>query len=124
MRVTRTQFDSLIKAAIQRIPAELLEHLDNISIVVETRPSRRLLDDMGIPPGETILGYYDGISLTDRSHDDPVRLPDRIVLFHEPLEEMCYTLAELEREIEITVVHEIAHYFGIGEERLAELGYE
>lgn len=124
MRVTRTQFDTLIKAAIQRIPDELLEHLDNISIVVETRPTQKILDEMGIPPGETILGYYDGISLTDRSHDDPVRLPDRIVLFHEPLEEMCYTLKELEREIEITVVHEIAHYFGIGEERLAELGYE
>ena len=83
-----------------------------------------LLADMGLPPDEPLLGVYQGVSLMERSESEPPLFPDTIVLFQGPLAEMCDTIQELEREIEITVAHEIAHFVGISEERLWELGYE
>ena len=124
MKLTPKAFDKIVERAVARIPREIREHLDNVLITVRRRPSRRLIEEMGLPPGETLLGVYQGVSLMDRSVLDPPAYPDTIVLFQEPLEEMCDGIGHLEREIEITVVHEIAHFLGIGEERLAELGYE
>ncbi|MBU1902502.1 MAG: metallopeptidase family protein, partial [Proteobacteria bacterium] len=82
-----------------------------------------MIGEMRLDPDEPLLGLYQGVSLMDRSVVDPPLFPDTIFLFQEPLEEMCETIEELEEEIEITVVHEIAHALGIDEERLAELGY-
>jgi predicted Zn-dependent protease with MMP-like domain len=65
-----------------------------------------------------------GTSLQDRSATAPPLYPDTILIFQEPLEQLCATMAELEDEIEVTVVHEVAHFFGISEEKLAEFGYE
>jgi len=91
---------------------------------VKKRPSREMLREMGYPPDEPLLGLYDGASLQERSFfSSPSLHPDTIFVFQEPLEEMCESLADLEREIEITVVHEIAHFLGISDERLEELGY-
>jgi predicted Zn-dependent protease with MMP-like domain len=70
------------------------------------------------------LGLYEGASLLERSVLDPPLYPDTIFIFQEPLEKMCSTREELEREIAITVIHEVAHYLGIDEIRLAELGYD
>ena len=78
---------------------------------------------MGYRPDEPLLGLFEGASLAERSFFSPPTQPDTIYIFQDPLEEMCRTMAELEREIEITVVHEVAHFLGIGEERLQELGY-
>ena len=83
-----------------------------------------MLEEMGYPPDEPLLGLYEGAALAEHSFFAPPPLhPDTIFIFQEPLEEMCESLAELEREIEITVVHEVAHFLGISEERLEELGY-
>ena len=71
-----------------------------------------------------LLGLFQGVPLIERSVTSPPLFPDTIFLFQEPLEEMCETIEELEEQIEITVVHEVAHYIGMDEERLAELGYE
>ena len=79
---------------------------------------------MGYPPDEPLLGVYWGVPLNERSVAEPPLYPDTIYIFKEPLEEMCVSLEELEEEIEITVVHEVAHFIGMSEERLAELGYE
>lgn len=124
MRVSESEFDRIVKRSIRRIPPEIRAHLDNILISVKKRPSRTLLAEMGLPPDEPLLGVYQGVSLMDRSESEPPLYPDTIFLFQEHLEEMCDTIEELEREIEITVAHEIAHFVGIGEERLWELGYE
>ena len=124
MKLSRKEFDRAVQRAYNRIPAEIRDRMENVVIAVETRPSRRLLKDMGYAPDETLLGVYDGASLADRSFfSSPPLGPDTITVFQEPLEEMCETLPELEREIEITVVHEVAHFLGISEERLEELGY-
>ena len=80
-------------------------------------------EELGLGPGEPLLGLFEGVSLIERSVTSPPLYPDIIYLFQEPLETMCETPEELEEEIEITVVHEIAHFIGMTEERLAELGY-
>ena len=123
MRLSEKDFDTIVKKAIRSIPEEIQQYLDNIVISVKKRPSNNMLQEMGLPPEEQLLGVYDGVSLMDRSVTSPPLFPDSIILFQEPLEEMCETIQELEEEIEITVVHEIAHFVGISEERLEELGY-
>ena len=98
--------------------------MENVALVVKKRPTREMLEEMGYPPDEPLLGLYEGAALAEHSFFAPLPIhPDTIFIFQEPLEEMCESLAELEREIEITVVHEVAHFLGIGEERLEELGY-
>jgi predicted Zn-dependent protease with MMP-like domain len=97
--------------------------MDNLVITVEKRPSKALLASMGLPPDEPLFGVFDGVPLTERSAMDPPLYPDRIVLFQEPLEAYCRSLAELEREIEITLVHEMAHYLGMDEAEIEALGY-
>lgn len=124
IKLSNEEFDRIVQRAIRRIPEEIRQHLDNIVISVRKRPSRRLLEDMDLPPDEPLLGVFEGVSLLERSVTDPPLYPDTIFLFQEPLQEMCETLEELEEEIEITVVHEVAHYLGMTEERLEELGYE
>jgi predicted Zn-dependent protease with MMP-like domain len=97
------EIDRAVRRAIARIPSEIRHHLKNVVISVQKRPSREILEEMGLHRNEPLLGMY--------------------ILFQESLERMCNTIDELEEQIEITVVHEIAHFLGISEERLAELGY-
>jgi len=123
MKLSHEEFDEIATRAIERIPGELREYLENIVISVQKRPSADLLAEMGMDPDDTLLGLYHGVALPDRSAVEPPMFPDTIFLFQEPIEAICDTIEEIEEEIEITVVHEIAHFFGIGEERLEELGY-
>ncbi len=124
MKLNQKEFDRAVRRAYQRIPAEIRDRMENVVLTVKKRPSRELLEEMGYPPDEPLLGLYEGASLPEHSFFAPPPVhPDTIFIFQEPLEEMCGSLAELEREIEITVVHEVAHFLGIGEERLEELGY-
>ena len=123
MNLSDQEFARIVRRSIDRIPDEIMRHVENVAITVEDRPSRELLDDMGIPPDDTLLGVYTGTALPERSMTSPSLYPDTIIIFKEPLLNICTSISELEDEIEITVVHEIAHYFGISEERLAGLGY-
>ncbi|HNQ85554.1 MAG TPA: metallopeptidase family protein [Deltaproteobacteria bacterium] len=123
MNLSDKEFDRIVRRALESIPDEIMHHVTNVAITVEDRPSPELLEDMGLPPDEPLFGVYTGVALPDRSVSAPDFFPDSIILFREPLLEICETIGELEEEIAITVVHEIAHYFGISEERLTELGY-
>jgi len=124
MKLNRKEFDKAVRMAYKRIPAEIRGRMENVVITVKKRPSREMLKEMGYSPDEPLLGLYDGTSLKEHSFfSTPPFHPDTIFIFQEPMEEMCESLAELEREIEITVVHEVAHFLGISEERLEALGY-
>ena len=124
MKLNPKEFDKAVRRAFKRIPAEIRDRMENVVLVVKKRPTREMLEEMGYPPDEPLLGLYEGASLQEHSFFAPPPLhPDTIYIFQEPLEEMCESLFELEREIEITVVHEVAHFLGISEERLEELGY-
>jgi predicted Zn-dependent protease with MMP-like domain len=124
MKLSNPEFDRIVKRAIRRIPEEIRQHLDNILITVQKRPAPDMLAEMGYPPDEPLLGVYWGVPLNERTVAEPPLYPDTIYIFKEPLEEMCVSHEELEEEIEITVAHEVAHYLGMSEERLAELGYD
>jgi predicted Zn-dependent protease with MMP-like domain len=123
MKLTEKDFDRIVTRALHGIPQEIQQYLHNIVISVKKRPSKKMLREMGLSPDERLLGLYDGVSLIDRSVTSPPLFPDSIILFQESLEEMCNTIEELEDEIEITIVHEIAHFVGISDGRLEELGY-
>ncbi len=123
MKVSDEQFDAIVQRAVRRIPDEIRRHLDNIIITVRKRPTTTMLRDLGIEYDD-LLGLFQGVPLTERSITAPPLFPDTIYLFQEPLENMCETVEDLEEQIEITVVHEIAHYVGMDEQRLIELGYD
>jgi predicted Zn-dependent protease with MMP-like domain len=123
MRISRKEFEDAVERALKIIPEMFRAQLKNMTIAVEDRPSRDLLQEMEVPPGETLLGVFTGVPLPERSVTEPPLYPDAILIFREPLMAACHSWEELEEEIAITVVHEVAHYLGMSEERLEELGY-
>jgi len=113
-----------VARVIDKLPKDFREQLRNVEIVVETRPSKELLLAEGLDPREdTLYGIYQGVPLPDRSALDPPLLPDKITIFAEPLLEDFPDPDELREEIRLTVLHEIAHYFGMEEEDIEDLGY-
>ena len=113
-----------VARVIDKLPKEFREQLRNVEIVVETRPSKELLLAEGLDPREdTLYGIYQGVPLPDRSALNPPPLPDKITIFAEPLLEDFPDPDELREEIRLTVLHEIAHYFGMEEEEIEDLGY-
>src|SRR4051794_11677855 len=103
MELDRVAFEALVEQALDEIPAEIASQVHNVVVLVEDEPPA---DD------PELLGIYEGVSLTERTTDH-TGLPDRITVFRRPLLRMCRTPEELVREVRITVVHEIAHHFGI-----------
>jgi predicted Zn-dependent protease with MMP-like domain len=122
--LSRKRFEQLVTEALKGIPAPLRAALDNIEVAVEDWPSEEQLEAAGVDPEDLLFGFYHGTPLPERSPMQPYSLPDLISVFQGPLEEACETEDELRDEIRRTVVHEIAHYFGFDEDRLAELGYD
>ena len=123
MRLSQEDFDDLVEEALAGLPEEFSRHMENVIVEVQRRASRKLLDELGMHPGETLLGYYDGVPLTEKSVEAIVELPERILIFKEPIESGCRTRQEIIREIRKTVLHEIGHHFGMDEEDLDDLGY-
>lgn len=120
----REQFERLVEAAIDDLPEDILARLDNVVIVVADAPTPEQLRDatmVGRP--ELLLGLYEGVPLTERTSSYGLVLPDKITLFQQALESICATEEELREEVQTTVIHELAHHFGISDRRLSELGW-
>ncbi len=111
--MTRQRFSELVAEALDELPAELAAAMDNVVVLVEDRND----DD------PHLLGLYEGVALTSRTTQYAGVLPDRITLYQDTLLDVCDSEEEVRREVTVTVVHEIAHHFGISEERLHELGW-
>lgn len=124
MRVVRRKFEALVARALLTIPEEIRTRMDNVEIVVEAWPDEDQATAAGLEPGEVLFGLYEGVPLVDRGIVADPLLPDKITIFQGPLEEACETDEAMAEEIRRTVVHEIAHHFGIDDARLAQLGYE
>jgi predicted Zn-dependent protease with MMP-like domain len=107
-------FEEHVQAALDSLPPKLAAALENVAVVV--------LEEH--PEDPDLFGLYEGTPLPERGVGTAGRLPDRIAIYRRPLEESFGDPAELEEEIRITVLHELAHYFGLDEDRLEELGYE
>ncbi|GAB2450955.1 metallopeptidase family protein [Nocardioides hungaricus] len=110
----REEFDVLVDRALDDIPDEIARLVRNVVVLVE--------DDAPADDPD-LLGLYDGIALTERWGEPMMELPDRIFVFRNNLLDLCASVEELEDEVRITVVHEIAHHFGIDDDRLHDLGY-
>lgn len=123
--VSAERFEALVSKALDRLPAEFVEHLENVSVVIEATPDPNLLASIGLDPDDpddVLFGLYEGVPLTERRHDD-VLLPDQITIFWRPLLEWAESEDEVVEEVRVTVLHEIGHFFGLDEDRLDELGY-
>lgn len=115
-------FEALVAEAIEGLPDEFLDRLDNVGIVAADWPTEEQRRYHHLSPRDTLLGLYEGVALTDRESYGMV-LPDKITIFQRPLEGISENEEDLIYQVQATVVHEIAHHFGIDDERLHELGY-
>ncbi len=111
--VSREEFEDLVSLGLDEIPDELAELMDNVVVLVEDHP----------PKGRSLLGLYEGVPLTSRGHYYAGALPDRIFIYRYPILRQCSTAEEVVEQVAVTVVHEVAHHFGISDERLDELGW-
>lgn len=109
------EFEKLVIDELDALPDEMIDGLENVVFVTEDRPEDGSLD---------LLGLYDGVALTERGQYGFGELPDRIILYREPLLAIVESLDELKDEIHVTLVHEIAHFYGLDDEQLHELGWE
>ena len=123
MKLGLKRFEKIVAEALDELPEEIGEALSNIYVVVEQWPSEETIGELNLQSKHELLALYEGIPLTERNTNYGAVLPDRITIFQGPTQEMCNSLPKLTDEIKKAVVHEIAHHFGIGEERLRELGY-
>jgi len=115
------EFETAVSDALNRIPAKLARTMDNVAVFIE--------DDYVPQPGEdpdaVLLGLYEGVPLTERdSWWDAGSLPDRITIFRQPILDICGSREEVIEEVAVTVIHEVAHHFGIDDQRLHELGWD
>jgi predicted Zn-dependent protease with MMP-like domain len=117
------RFERLVWDAYEALPEEILSRLENVDIEVLPRPTREQRRDAGLRGGQTLLGLYLGIPLTQRGHHYNLAAPDRIFIYAEPHVARASDMESLRRGIERTLMHEIAHYFGIEERRLRELDF-
>jgi predicted Zn-dependent protease with MMP-like domain len=111
----RREFERLVWQAWKRIPRRFRDRVDNLAIVVEPEPTRSQLRSAGVPPGDTLLGLYHGVPLTQRGSWYQMVLPDKISLFQGPIEREARNPEDLPRVIYETLWHELAHYFGMDE---------
>ena len=121
VRVSRERFEDLVRQAMESLPDRFWNRLDNVVVLVEQHPTREQLDSNGLGPHETLFGLYEGVPLPERGSYSPP-FPDRITIFQGPLQRHCDSEDELIAEVRDTVVHEVAHFFGIDDDRLDELG--
>ncbi len=115
------RFRILVSRALRRLPGSIRERLSNVAIIIEEEPTADHLAEAGLEPDETLYGLYTGIPLTERTSAYGMVLPDRITIFRRPLLEACQSEAELMDEVRRTVLHEIGHFFGLGEAELEEI---
>lgn len=113
IRISARAFDRLVSEALDELPAELAKAMNNVVILVAERNADE----------PTLLGLYEGVALTDRGADYSGELPDAISIYREAIADICQTPEDVIKEVRITVLHEIAHHFGIDDERLHELGW-
>ena len=121
--MTREEFRRIVTEVLETLPAEFVSRLENVEVVVVDEPTRAQIRGAGLDPRhDSLFGLYEGVPLEERGHDYAA-LPDKISIFYRPLVEACKSTAEIRDEIRTTVLHEVAHFFGIDDEDLDEWGY-
>ena len=114
LSISAPDFEKLVIDELDLLPDEMVDGLENVVFLTEDRPEDGSLD---------LLGLYDGVAITDRGQYGFGELPDRIILYREPLLSIVADEAELREQVHVTLVHEIAHYYGLDDDQLHELGW-
>ena len=115
-------FETLVVEALDSLPPDIQLKLENVEVVVEWRPSPAQLRRLGLGPGRTLYGLYEGIPHTRRTSGYNMILPDKITIFRQPIEAHSHSDEQVRQVVRRTILHELAHHFGISDERLRELG--
>lgn len=118
----RPRFEQLVAEALDSLPPEIAARMENVEVVVERYPTRRQLAASGVPRGHTLFGLYEGVPHTARTASYGLVLPDKITIFQGPIEAYCRTGAQVREQVRQTVIHEVAHHFGISDEALRQMG--
>ncbi|WP_188042586.1 metallopeptidase family protein [Changpingibacter yushuensis] len=113
VEISEENFEELVSEALDALPEDMVGGLDNVVFMVEDRNE----------DGQELLGLYEGFAVTDRGVYGYGEMPDRIIIYREAHAKICATLSELREEVHVTLVHEIAHYYGIDDDRLHDLGW-
>lgn len=118
IRINRREFQELVREALIALPEEFAAAMKNVAVVVEEEPSVEELESLGLDPEQDdLFGLYQGVPLPERGPDVPV-LPDRIAIYRLPILWECETREQAVAEVRTTVIHELGHYFGLGEDEL------
>ena len=117
----RERFEGLVRQALATLPQEIAERIDNVDVEVQDWPDSKQLASARVPRGSTLLGLYQGVPLTKRTSGYNMVPPDRIIIFQGPLERTANSDEELVGRARDVVIHEVAHHFGISDERLREI---
>jgi predicted Zn-dependent protease with MMP-like domain len=122
--ISLDRFEVLVEEALESIPDALWRAIDNVAVVIDEWPNRDHLESVGTEPGHLLLGLYQGVPLTERTHGYNLLPPDQITIFRGPILQVCPRGDEdaVRNQVRRTVLHEIAHHFGISDARLHELG--
>ena len=123
IRLTEEQFEELVEEALDSLPEQFQPYMENVVVEIRRRPTRRLLEDMDMPPDTTLLGVYQGVPLTEKSVTQTVDWPEKIYIFQQNIEAICHNRREVVQQVRTTVLHEVGHHFGMDEDMLDELGY-
>ena len=119
--MTRERFTRLVEDALLEIPKRFRAEMRNVAVVVEDEPPPHVLEEMEIPPDDTLFGLYQGTPLPERGWSYGNTLPDRISIYQVPIEEACEDDEEIRDCVAETVIHEFGHYFGMSEEEIEEI---
>ncbi len=122
VHVSRDLFERWVAEALDALPEDIARYVDNVEVVVQWWPTWEQLRRAGLPPNGLLLGLYEGVPLTRRGIAYGLVPPDKITLFQGPLEQVSWDVDDLRRRVRHTLIHELAHHFGISDERLRELG--
>ena len=123
MKLSRSEFEELVREALAELPDAFRPYLENLSVEVEDTPSATDCEAVGIDDPRSLLGLYHGTPLLLRSVEQPYRWPERIAIYQNNIQRICRTRRQIVRQVRKTVLHEIGHHFGLGEDDLRELGY-
>ena len=118
----RDLFERLVAESLDELPARFREKLSNVEVVVEDWPDRRTVRLAGVRHPSQVLGFYHGVPQTKRTHNYALVLPDKISIYRRPIMMRCRTTDEVRRMVRRVVRHELAHHFGIDDDRLREIG--
>jgi predicted Zn-dependent protease with MMP-like domain len=120
--MNRHAFEHLVAEALDDLPASIQEKLDNVDVVIEDWPDRDTLRKAGLRHPAQVLGFYHGVPQTKRTHRYGLVMPDKISIYQKPIEMRCRTVEQVRATVRHVVRHEIAHHFGLDDDRLRDLG--